>query len=77
MNIVIFFSVLSTNLRKNLNKWLRPYARELWCYCVEKKYTQEIKDGMSLEKKIKSWDMQSLSEGFDFKKYNIFNFSKK
>ena len=32
---------------------------------------------MSLEKKIKSWDMQSLSEGFDFEKHNIFNFSKK
>lgn len=60
-----------------VNKLLCPYARELGCYCMEKKYTQEIKDAMSLEKKIKSLDMQSLSEGFDFQKYNIFNFSKK
>lgn len=73
----VFETARKNNINEPVNKWLRPYARELWCYSVEKKYTQEIKDGMSLEKKIKSWDMQSLSEGFDFQKYNIFNFSKK
>ena len=73
----VFETARKNNINDPVNEWLRPYARELWCYCVEKKYTQEIRDGMSLEKKIKSWDMQSLSEGFDFEKHNIFNFSKK
>lgn len=73
----VFETARKNNINDPVNKWLRPYARELWCYCVEKKYSQEIKDGMSLEKKIKFWDMQSLSESFDFQKYNIFNFSKK
>ena len=79
-DLCMIYSVFET-ARKNrisdpVRDWLRPYARKLWIYCVEKKYTEEIRDGKSLEKKIISWNMQQLSNGFDFSAYNILNRKK-
>ncbi|WP_295366174.1 transposase [uncultured Succinivibrio sp.] len=51
--------------------WLRTYCRDLYKYCIEKQWTTYIKEGKSLTKKILTWDMVSLSEGFEFKKYQI------
>ena len=51
--------------------WLRRYCRDLYKYCLEKQWTTYIKEGKSLTKKIITWDMVALSEGFDFNKYQI------
>jgi len=51
--------------------WLRTYCRDLYRYCIEKQWTTYIKEGKSLTKKILTWDMVSLSEGFEFNKYQI------
>lgn len=51
--------------------WLRTYCRDLYKYCIEKQWTAYIREGKSLTKKILTWDMVSLSEGFDFSKYQI------
>lgn len=51
--------------------WLRTYCRDLYKYCIEKQWTAYIREGKSLTKKILTWDMVSLSEGFEFNKYQI------
>ncbi len=51
--------------------WLRTYCRELYKYCLEKQWTAYIREGKPLTKKILSWDMVSLSKGFDFSRYQI------
>ena len=51
--------------------WLRTYCRDLYRYCLQKQWTTYIREGKSLTKKILTWDMVSLSEGFDFSKYQI------
>lgn len=37
---------------------------------------QAYKDGVSLDKQIKTWDMKKLSDGFDFEKWNLTNYKK-
>ena len=51
--------------------WLSPYCRDLYKYCIEKQWTAYIREGKSLTKKILTWDKVSLSEGFEFNKYQI------
>lgn len=51
--------------------WLRTYCRDLYRYCLQKQWTTYIREGKSLTKKILTWDMVSLSDGFDFSKYQI------
>ena len=50
---------------------LRTYCRDLYRYCLQKQWTTYIREGKSLTKKILTWDMVSLSDGFDFSKYQI------
>ena len=54
--------------------WLRTYCRDLYRYCLQKQWTSYIREGKSLTKKILIWDMVSLSEGFDFSKYQIIKY---
>jgi hypothetical protein len=62
---------LGFNQVSGIYGWLRTYCRDLYKYCIEKQWTAYIKEGKSLTKKILTWDMVSLSEGFDFSNYQI------
>ena len=57
-------------------KYLHDYSCALHIYCKEKQYTELLKDGFDLNKQVKSWDMKTLSRGFDFEKYDVFTYAK-
>lgn len=68
------FTVFQTAARvgiEDIHSYLREYCHALYKYCFEKQWTQAYKDGVSLDKQIKTWDMKELSKGFDFKKWNL------
>ena len=51
---------------------LRNYCHELYYYCFEKGWDGALKDGKSIDKKILTWDMRSLSAGFKFEAFSPF-----
>ena len=53
-------------------EFLRNYCHELYYYCFEKGWDEALKEGKSLDKKILTWDMQSLSAGFNFESFSPF-----
>lgn len=73
-DLCMLYSVFMTAKKNDISDvygWLRTYCRDLYKYCLEKQWTAYIKEGKSLTKKILTWDMPSLSEGFDFGKYQL------
>ena len=57
-------------------KYLYDYYCALHIYCKEQQYGELLKDGFDLRKQVKSWDMKTLSQGFDFEKYSVFTYAK-
>lgn len=53
-------------------EFLRNYCHELYYYCFEKGWDEALKEGKSLDKKILTWDMRSLSAGFNFESFSPF-----
>lgn len=54
-----------------LENWLRKYCRALYKYCFEKNWTEALKEGKDYTKKLQNWDMEALSEGFNFQEWNL------
>ena len=78
-DMAMTFSVFQTAARvgiDDIHSFLKDYCHDLYKYCFEKQWTQAYKDGVSLDKQIKTWDMKKLSEGFDFEKWNLTNYKK-
>lgn len=53
-------------------EFLRNYCHELYYYCFEKGWDEALKEGKSIDKKILTWDMRSLSAGFNFESFSPF-----
>lgn len=75
--LCMIFTVWAT-LKKNgfesPSAFLYPYCRELLIHCVRENYTHYYfddgdEDPKKLSNKINTWNMEPLSEGFDFQKY--------
>lgn len=57
---------------ENFERWLRGYCRTLHVHAVENQLTTaSIRDGWRPGKKIVTWDMKDLTDGFDFQAWNI------
>ena len=72
------YSVFATAKANDIDivEFLREYCHSLYKYCIEKKWTEEIKNGKNPEKKIIDWDMKTLSEGFDFNEWDLVTYNK-
>lgn len=70
MTLTVFQTAARVGI-EDIHSYLREYCHALYKYCFEKQWTQAYKDGVSLDKQIKTWDMKELSKGFDFKKWNL------
>ena len=72
------YSVFATAKANDIDivEFLREYCHALCKYCIEKKWTEEIKNGKNPEKKIIDWDMKTLSEGFDFNEWDLVTYNK-
>ena len=72
------YSVFATAKANDIDivEFLREYCHALYKYCIEKKWTEEIKNGKNPEKKIIDWDMKTLSEGFDFNEWDLVTYNK-
>ena len=72
------YSVFATAKANDIDivEFLREYCHALYKYCIEKKWTEEIKNGKNPEKKIIDWDMKELSKGFDFNEWNLVTYNK-
>ena len=78
-DLCVIYTVFRTarlNGITNIIKYLHDYCCSLHIYCKEQQYGELLKDGYGLEKQVKSWDMKTLSQGFDFEKYSIFTYAK-
>ena len=72
------YSVFATAKANDIDivEFLREYCHSLYKYCIEKKWTEEIKNGKNPEKKIIDWDMKELSKGFDFNEWDLVTYNK-
>lgn len=73
-DLCMLYSVFMTAKKNGIDdvsKYLRTYCRAVYNHCVSKQWTEAIRTGKSLTKKIISWDMIDLSKDFDFTKYQI------
>ena len=72
------YSVFATAKANDIDivEFLREYCHALYKYCIEKKWTEEIKNGKNPEKKIIDWDMKELSKGFDFNEWDLVTYNK-
>ena len=75
--LCIIYTVWASLKKNGINNpaaFLEPYCRDVFTYCVSKNYThyffdQHDEDPAKLNKKLNTWNMQSLYEDFDFQKY--------
>lgn len=74
--IYTVFRAAQLNGITDIIKYLHDYCSALHIYCKEKQYEELLKDGFDLGKQVKSWDMKTLSQGFDFEKYSVFTYAK-
>lgn len=75
--IYTVFRTAALNDIVNIVQYLHNYCCALHIHCKERKYGELLKDGFDLAKQVKSWDMQALSNGFDFEKYNVLTYAKR
>ena len=70
----VIYTVMRT-LELNGHKpleFMRNYCHKLYYYCFEKGWNEALKEGKSIDKKILTWDMRSLSAGFKFEAFSPF-----